>query len=180
MLNPQQKAACTSTYEDMLDKGILSALVSYHQYKYGGDREDLASDVNEQYIKAYLSYDPSKGPFESRLRFCVSHALLEQVRKTSYRQARLHRIEYELDDIPVNDSSQRIADIMADMNEDARSVIRLVFEPPAGIFKPLDKKRGPIEAYHLRNCFRSYLLGQGWTMARISQAFRQIMEALRP
>ena len=59
-----------------------------------------------------------------------------------------------------------------DLSNDARAVVRLVLDTPAGLARVIQDEGNC--RFSFRSCIRAYLLGAGWAWERISNAYVEI------
>lgn len=160
-------------YEDV-EKLIFKTI---HEFlsRYGGDFDELKSRANVAFMQAHRTHDASKGAFSTWLRFNLWHAFLDDIRGNCNRNRRLEPASLEL--LPARDFSWRR--FALELSDDAQTVLRLIFDDdaPRIIVKEADNRGG--KPKDIRTTLRDYLSGMGWTAQQVSDAFREIKEALR-
>lgn len=171
-----RKDALAETYLDSLEK--LKALLRNIKKKYdrpGFDLEELESESLVQFVRAYDTYKPDKGSFESWMWFRVGKCLLEKIRSAAYRHNRLPRSYPELETIP--EDRLDINQILNEVSQDAALVMGLVLSPPPDITMGL-WQRGKSTPNNWRAAIHEFLQDLGWAQSRIHESFQEIQEAL--
>jgi RNA polymerase sigma factor (sigma-70 family) len=119
------------------------------------DMDDLIAEANLAFLKALRSgkYNPQKSTFTTYLHTCVKQAIRDMHRK-EFTRLKLELIHTK--DKPEKTTKRcRIIDIIDELNDDCKTIIKLILETPGDI-KTLSKTG-----------IRSHLLAQGWGRRRI-------------
>ena len=171
--SPAVRANASETYEECR-KLIYSTVWSVIR-QYGGDFDDLMSEANVAFLDAYESFDGSSA-FTSWVYSTVWYRCVDFVGSRLENQRRFQSVE---DDTTIPDrrrSSWRINDMLEELGEDARLVVKLTIETPAELARIADVKGG--QARNLRSSLRQYLADMGWTAVRIAESFCEVQRAL--
>lgn len=172
--------ALETTYEDV--KHLIYKMVHAHIRKHGnlfGDFDELLSIAHVRFLEAYQSYIPECGSaFTTWLAINVQKGgFLELVRTTARRHGREDRIIFDstILDTEFDPSTNRIADLLEYMTDDAQIITNYVLSTPADDLREQAGGRG---RYGLIAAIRRHFIHEGWQVGRIHSAFRQISEAL--
>jgi DNA-directed RNA polymerase specialized sigma24 family protein len=161
-------------------KQLLTTLVRSRFRRKGGDLEEMESEANLLFVKAYETFDENKRSgtgsrekdFERWLRFFVSHQLTETARKIQYRRRICPRVQFNAE----NDMSQytdrhlgpsRLVELMDSLSKDAKQVARIVLKSPWFVFTDLPASKP-------RTTLRRLLERFKWSQKRIDAAFDEL------
>lgn len=141
-----------------------------------GTLDELFSEACFAFVKAYDTYDPSKGAFTTHVYWKVTSHLKTNRRRASRRKPK-----------PLNEdieqSSKTWRHIFNEISEDALAVVNLVTDTPLGLKVILEQEQRNLTRAGKRICtrftLREYLSGLGWQSPRIDAAFQEIQEALQ-
>ena len=138
------------------------------------DVEERISSANEFFMIAYHSYKPGKGTkFSTWLYHQVRGRLMSECGKCR-RRHRKHSYNTEAVDAASDSKRHWMDDIrLTDLSDDAMTVVKVVTESPAEIIEMLE------DSNDRKGILRTYLSALGWTMARVTESFAEIKEALR-
>lgn len=175
-LSPSRRAACQETYADV--EKLIWKIVNKFVALRGGDPDEAFADASCHFMRAYTAptYDPTRTRFSTWLWHVVWNGLASD-RAREVRNAERFGAAGSMDDAPAGQSVPfNRENLMARLSSDARTVLRLVLDAPAEIVEAtagLTKDGGLC-----RRAIRGWLAGMGWGVARISEAFSEIAEAL--
>jgi RNA polymerase sigma factor (sigma-70 family) len=163
--------------------------------KWGGDFDELMSEANIAFLDAYDSFDGSSS-FATWTRQIVWYKCVDLIRGRLTEQARYasnpgdetvgripcrvngdathDRMLIEIPDRP--HSTWKVQEMLEELTEDARIVVKLVVETPAELEAIARAKGG--QPRNLRSSIRSYLAEAGWTAARIAESFNEVRQVL--
>lgn len=166
----------TDTFHDV-DR-LLRDRVQKFWNRYGdlyGDRDELYSDACVAFVEAYDTYNPDRGAFTTHVVWKVNMHLLRKRADAEKAKAR-GRVPAQLDGEPEG-RADWLRDLLGVLGDDAREVVRLVTQAPAGLRAVFaaEAADGP---FGVRLTLRSYLEGLGWSRPRINSSFREVREAL--
>ena len=93
------------TAYDLYGQKTIKACVIKFRRMFGGDPDDLLSEAQWCFVKAVQTWNPNRGPLQSRIGHCVWWGLFEVWRQNVSRDMKLHRIDTDsLDSIPSRQS----------------------------------------------------------------------------
>lgn len=164
------------TYQET-QKLIQSVVHSLHR-EFGGDLEEMLSEANVFWMTAYNTFDPKLACFSTWLTIQLRRRFQSERRAKAIRHARLKQVDYPLQ--LVKDESMPSFDMeefCAVLSDDAKSIIRLVFDPPPDIHWEM-VVRGRNTPTGFRTILKEFLRLKGWTLIRILCAYQEIRKAL--
>lgn len=172
--------AMQEAYSDTVE--ILDRLVSRFVGCYGGDYEDLRSEADLAFMKAWDTHDYSIRSFEAWLKLKVWRSLQENMRVRLARHNRLPRVHLDLDAraAEVSPAPFNLGEFLeqhADLDADAKLVVGLVVNPPIPV-RLATRERGEESVVNIRAAVKEYLRDDGWSKARIDASFTAVMETL--
>jgi RNA polymerase sigma factor (sigma-70 family) len=195
------KRTAEETYDDV--KKLIYHTVWGVVRKHGGDFDDFLSEANEVFLTAYADFDGSC-PFSNWLRQCIVYQLLDCVRNRCQENSRFKPVqgcrssvngipittrmnsentqmasdmpERQIDNVPDVRSTWRISELLEELGDDARTVVKLVVETPAELAAVVQEKGDQPRNY--RSSVRNYLAELGWTAVRVAESFNEIRHAL--
>ena len=135
------------------------------------DWNDAYSEAQLAYLRALDSYKPDKGAFSTHLWTVVRRALISQARAETKRR-KAEGLTHVSNSVPGPDRMLAIRDLMDALDDDARHVVGLIYEPENVLHC---KRHGANVSRHL---LAKYLRGHGWSGTRIREAFRNIQTAM--
>lgn len=151
-----------------------------HQFKksHGGDLQQLISEAHECYMNAFHDYIPELGPFPSYVRMRVWCGLIDIARSKAIRDRILKRhsdkvLAYQS---AAHRSSFDISDFLQGLGEDAREVVQLVLAEVQTL--QVENEDGSVLGLFSRAAIRQRLKDLGWHWQDVSNAFKEIQEAL--
>jgi hypothetical protein len=167
---------------------ISTALLRYIK-KYGigvhTNYDELAADVNLDFVTACYKWDRNKCEFPKYLYKYLLFQMMERQRVACMRNNRIRR-DYDFDvDCPIepNESTFSLPDFVSDLSDDACAVIEMIFSSPIDVRSCL-VERGAGTDLHLANpgtaraAIRQCLRDLGWSVQRITSTFLEIYNAL--
>lgn len=174
--------AITETYEDV--ERLICKTVWDFIRRYGGDFDELLSEANIGFLKAYDAFDSTKGQFSTLLvvtiwrRLCHTFEIKDRER---------HRGGVSLDSETKNGPlSTTIAakqprrfsldEFTEGFADDAKYVLNMILNAPSDFEMIVNSKGG--EARNWRSSLKSHLYDIGWTATRIAETFQDIAAAL--
>lgn len=169
-------AACTETHAGV--KAMLWSIVNKHADRYGGDREEMYAEANYGFMRAYISYDPTKSAWTTWCWWWVWGRLMDRMKKAACRSVVDSCTSLDNDDQNLHDSvSAAPAEIDIDVvtarltSADAKAVLRMVLDVPAELASTM---KGTSDSRGVRAALRGYLAGLGWTVRRIVDSLNEI------
>ena len=164
---------CSILYEDV--EALITQETIRHWKRYGGDYDELRSQANEIFMRAYRTFDVGKGAFTTWLTFLLRKILLEKVRRQSMRNARI-RHHYVEDVEEPTTTEFNMVDFVDELSDDGQTIIHLIFDMPKGLACICeDFKWKPLA---IREVISEYLLGLEWEHERITTTFREVTKLL--
>lgn len=151
--------ALTETYSDAIS--VIQKTVYRFWRKYGGDIRELMAEANFHFMTAYAKYEQDKGSFDGFVSFIVFKQLLESLRLTTRRRAKLGT-QQGLEGLEEQQNTFRMFEFLEELSQDAATVVRVLFE--------LDQPN--------KGKLRSALNNLGWTANRIAESFQEITNIL--
>jgi len=140
------------------------------------DHEEAYQEAALGFAEAYHSYDPSRGSFSTWCYWRAKVNLLEKKRRESrYSQHVDSNSAVVEQTTALRTRSSDFRELLEDLGDDARSIVRLIMELPEDIGSVLLRKRSQ---RNLRKALHNYLVGLGWTAKQITESFSEIREAL--
>ncbi len=139
------------------------------------DFEDYQSVANLAYMKAYHSFDPTKGAsFITWTWHCANGYLKRHRSKMAKQYANEKQATIKRE--PIQKPRYFYDRVMAELSEDARLVLRLIAESPKELVHCFRyAKRSPRKARHM---IRLRMQDEGWKPARVVDAFDEIREVM--
>lgn len=179
-LSKLEQHALNETYENV--RKLIHKMVGNFMHVHGtefGSYDELLSIANERFMKAYYSYDPSKGnPFSTWLAYYIRYSgFIELIRAKSKDKKRTGRVVFD-STILTNEElkiENRITDLMEMMTEDAKAVASFVLTTPADVLRKSANGGGRTG---IISVIRRYFIKQGWPAKRVHLAFRQVSKAI--
>ncbi len=148
---------------------ICSCVNRFAQVK-GGDRDELLSEANEHFITACRTYEDDHGAdVGTWIYYRIWHGL-QSTRRTEDRRNSHRNGALDVDDAPRNERGLFIDDLLANVSDDAATLVRLVLRTR--------KRTGQRPAEVKKHSIRT-LLGLGWSGPRIAAAFNEVKEFIR-
>jgi RNA polymerase sigma factor (sigma-70 family) len=169
------RQAADETYRDV--EKLIWRLAWKARAIHGGEMEDYISAMNEEFMVALTSYDPSRGTsFSTWLWWKIQGAVTKEIRRSCLQRHTVAAGEdIDLDALPGRHRGWMDL-FWSELGDDARTVVTILVESPFDINGLLHYRRiGKV----LRKSLALQLRGAGWTVARISESFSEIREALR-
>ena len=170
MICDLKKSAKDETYEDV--KKLIYKLAHRIRCCDQCEFEDRLSTAHEGYAIAYASYDPSKGTlFSTWVYWQVRGILLDRKKDCIKKSVQFKSNIRDLGTRPSTPKS-RFFDHLWELSDDAQRVVGLVCEAPDEMATLWLSNSDP------RGMLRSYFVGVGWTLGRITSAFSEVKEVL--
>ena len=168
----------SETFYDV--KNLLHKIVHKFRRRYGGDYQELFSQASLYYVKAYNTFDPSRGSFTKRIGYNVWMDLLSEKRRQAIAVKNRPAYCWDPDWFECVAEQERrglnVARLLGTISPDAAFVIKIVLDlpvPPEGDgWRP-----HKCPSYSHRSLIR-FLSGLEWTGQRILESFAEIKEAL--
>jgi DNA-directed RNA polymerase specialized sigma subunit len=174
------KAAVEDTYEHFAP--LVKKIARRFAFEHRRDIEETEADANVAFLEAYHGFDRTRNPsFESRLYSVIRGRLLDKARlESSYgRQNKLERV-----DVDLNKHVKKTVEefdregLFGSVGDDARLVLRLIFEMPLDLANAIRTQRRP-NNLKVNRCLRRFLIERfGWAAKRVAESFMEIKEAL--
>lgn len=179
------------TYADV--EKLLWRICHRHQAKYGGDFDNLLGEAGLLFMAAYKDYDPKMGKFPTWLYQKVTYGLISATRnrrkvrvisssdliesgKLVVKNERGGRSHLEYDPQEPAKSKFHIGDFIAELGQDAKTVVQLLLETPADLLVIADNKGG--QPRNLRSTVRQ-ALAKEWGDQRVRASFDEVRGALQ-
>lgn len=147
--------------------------------KYGGEFEEKRADANLSFVKVCNSFDPAKGKFSTYVAMGVWQDLLEENRRLAQRLNKTGTWLRgdSLENVAKKEQNQSfVQDLLAELSEDAKTVVQLCLETPAELAQIMEDKGG--QPRNIRSTVKQYLANMGWVASRISESFQEVSEIL--
>lgn len=154
---------------------IVYQIVHKTAARFGLSFEDLVSEAHRLLVKAYDTYDRSKGAALSTWVYSqVNWGLLSFMRK----ELRHHHL-VNTDDLPEQsvDPDLFLTTLRSDLTEDANVVVSLILDSSSD-FQRLCKWNRASTKNHVLNTLRECLEDMGWQARDIKRAMREIGDVL--
>jgi hypothetical protein len=181
-----QQDAINETYEDVrnLIYSIVHQFIRRHGHQWG-TFDELLAQANWDFMVAYEDHGRKDGnrsstsSFSSWCYWVVSKGLLEQQRTTIRRdrQCRIVVCDMTPDILPGGVSLFQFIDLLDELNDDARQIVRLVFRYPETLLDCMRSRKG-CPKRNAQAVIRQYLYGCDWTPGRVTAAFENITSHL--
>lgn len=162
--------AMVETYEDV--ERLIYQLVHRFNQRYGGDFRELLSDANLAFMRAYKSYDPSKGQFTTLLVTSVQRLLFRTLKNRIKYQQRYGTTLDEHRTISRDVEEFDFDCFVSNMSADAKFVVRLITHSPPELAAVANGKGG--EPRNWRSSIKGYLRDLGWSANQITESFTEI------
>lgn len=156
----------------ILDNMAFRLALTYRQ-----EADELRSEADVHFMRAYVEHDPAKGPFKNYMKFVVNHSLLELCRREARRGGLLPRADTDPNFMGTTPPQFNLEDFTDGLTGDAAEVVKLVFQTPEEIQQEVDA-RGGYTDQRFRTALRKYLRGLGWHASRIADTFQEVAGAL--
>lgn len=167
--------AISETYLDA--QQLMKDTVNKFKWRYGGNEEDLLSEANQVFMRAWANHNPACGKFLPWLRYEIWHNLLSTARNIAKKAERLQR-QYQNLDTVVQVERFNMDAFVGDLSKDAAMIAKLVVEPPIDVMLTAAQFKGMKNPFSVRAAIVEYLKDFGWAMSRITRSFNEITEAL--
>lgn len=153
--------------------------------RFGGDLDELEGEANLAFMKGHTQYiggtrpngKPIENAYHVEIRRWVWFELFDAMRQRVDQKRRYGTPE------AVGDLAYTFEDTCFDavafarhLDDDARTVLQLVLDPPICVVVKAERKGG--EPRNIRSTVRAWLRSAGWHAARINDAFEEIRSAL--
>lgn len=174
----------TETYRDV-EKLIYKEVGSF-QKRFGGDFDELLSEANLAFMRAYKAYDLTRGEFTTLLVTSIRHGMMNVLRS---RMKANSRKTVSLDAVGCNDTAlaEQLADEMEPpkfdlesfakgLTKDAKTVIEILLDTPTDLESAFFWAGG--EERHWKSSIRQYLQSLGWTAVRVKESFLELKVAM--
>lgn len=175
-----RKDTLGETYKDM-EKLVLKVTWRF-QTRYGGEIDDLIGQANLLFILAVDEYDETKqAQLSTWLWHYINKGLWNYVKAENHKN---NHISIDDEDKNINPQildSFSILELLDELEQDTLLIIQLFFETPNEIIQGVlddGKQMNHMQGY-MRRRLRNRLKQMGWTIKRISEAFKKIKEAVQ-
>lgn len=172
------QAAVTETYCDV--ERLIGMLVDnfHRRYPYAGSRDELLSEANMAFLRAYEQFDPEKARFTTYLYHKVGGTL----RRFRNKKLTANGRTMILNDPEIVKEARQKEIKQFDLNlfakfmtEDAVLVLGLLFESTTDLKETvLTKKRNP----SMNRTVKRHLKKMGWAWTRVQSTFAEIRTAI--
>lgn len=167
--------AVNETYRDV--ERLIYKLAWKAREQHGGHVDDYVSAGNEGFVDAYATYDADKGAcFSTWVYWKIKGAITHEARQNAMEQHTVNAGENIDLDIFTEKTHFDFGRFVDDLNYDARVVAKMLIESPNEISDILHHK--DIDSA-VRNGLCRRLKAFGWSVARVSESFSEIREALQ-
>ena len=159
-----------TAYEDV--EKLVYGMIHNHIATHGGDFEELRQEAGLWFMHALGRHNTDKGrSFSSWVGHITRVQLLEVLRQ----RARKHLPTADLDPdlIAQHDNRGRLAELLMDLSEDARTIAGLLLETPADLRLMLLEQRGD----DTKSVLAEYLELLGWPERYVNRMFAELEEA---
>lgn len=175
-----QREEMASLYEEV--RLFLYQQAHWASRTYGLTFEDALADVHLGFQMAYHAYTADKGAFITYVGHKVYWTLKNIQRQESGRRAMLRRraLSEDMAARPVPEKF-RLDEFASDLSEDAEEVLKVVLQSPMELLQIVRQKSPdgqPTRKNMFRAAVREFLMGLGWSSARVTESFKEIKEAL--
>lgn len=179
-----EEKTITDTYKEV-ERLIWNEIHSFRRtYGYHFDEDDLLSEANEAFLKAYNTFDEDKGKFSTYLTICIYRRFLD-VMYNKQQQNRLRTVS--LDTTSTDGSLHETISAKQELGfnfeeyvegwtEDSKTILRLILQTPTELSELVSGKGG--EPRNWRSSIREYLLACGWDWYRVSDTYKEIRAVL--
>jgi len=176
-LTAEQHAAAEANYD--LYKGLLDTTVRGFVNKYGGNYEDLRQDAETIFVQSH-TYGPGEGmTMQGHIRSCVWMRLIDQHRTTIRRGKRHVDFDAAISCSVEDTSEDRVRGLMADLTEDAKTLLRLFTDTPTELREIVNDGRvSKNKCAAVRLAFQKYLRDKGWDIRRVFESFESLKEVV--
>ena len=168
------QAAVTETYSDV--ERMIGMLVDRCQSRFGGDRDELLSEANIAFMRAYKMFDPKKARFTTYLYHKVWGTLRRHCNTRISRQKRIGGVVQINEDLTPTAREFNLHEFSKLLTEDAMFVAQIALETPNDLKQVLLTKK--LKRPSWIRTLRRHLLDMGWTMGRIKESFAEIKSIL--
>ena len=158
-------------YKDV--KQLIFRVVDRFHTRYGGELQEYLSIGNLAFVEAFHTFDSTKSIFTTWVYNKVYNALGDHYRKELRRQRGDTRTEvkssktYEMD---------TLFELTADLDNDARSILQLIFETPQDLYHLICDDGG--DNKKVKHIIAGYLKSNGWTRQRVAKSYNQITQVI--
>jgi hypothetical protein len=171
--------------ESMFDsvKKLLHFICKKFQRIHGGDMNDYISFSHEMFMDAFLSYDPSQGPFSKRITFLLWNRLLNLTKRKKTRREMEYPYELfwhhgaetgysvQVEELAIPDREEHtpfdLEAFIESLSGDGKHAVRLVLAKEKGGKRPLKQRVKGV----LREQF-------GWSGSKIKKTFKEVRARL--
>jgi len=154
-------------------QGTIYAWINQTLKQFGtllGDRDDLLSIANVEFVKAYKHYDESKSKFITWYTRCLFNRRCSLIRRQLRRDG-IVKVDYTPDVEDSYNPPAPLLDLLEGMKDDARSIASLVLDAPKDLIHAMENATP-------RRGLLTYLTGLGWSTRRVRLAFDEVAQAL--
>jgi DNA-directed RNA polymerase specialized sigma24 family protein len=136
------------------------------------DPAEALAEANLIFLKAYHTYDPSRGPLYKRVRSMIWYGLMGEMRRRAKQWHRHPTVPLGSDIAkPEPRRAEVCPDLYARASADVRTLLSLLVEPPPEL-REFVTTDAPTRQ-DVRRKVAEYLIGLGWDADRVRVAFKQ-------
>jgi RNA polymerase sigma factor (sigma-70 family) len=154
-------------YEPMLHKLAWS----FHNTT-GVDVDELFSEANIAFLKAYRTWKPEKGKLGLRVWVMTQNHLRSYLKKHGTKPLPVYEfVEEEMED-PQNEMESRegFSDILSRLSSEAQDLVQVILSSPEEFMRE--------SARATRGSLTRFLRTEGWPVERIARCFREVKAVL--
>ncbi len=167
-----QKDIYTEAYKDVED--LIRKICWNFKKVYGGNFDDLFSEANIIFIKAFDSYNDNKGKFSTWINTKVVYGLTETIRQKNKEDELLE--QYLINNQIKTESLFKydfFFEIVEAIQIDAKEILDIILDPPKELQKQIDQRKN--YKYPTINMLKKYAIHKlGWTARRVEESFQEI------
>ena len=149
---------------------MLARIVSDFREQHGGDYEEMRSEVNISFLKAYNTYDSERSKFSTHVWTIAQRDLINLARANQAIKRSSKAIPLP-DTLPSSPESSPL-DFLKDLSQDAKTVIGLVLCPTSNVEQSIKTVAS------WKPTLTKYLRQIGWSGQDVLEAFTEIRRAL--
>ena len=154
-------------FEPMLHKIAWS----FHKTT-GLDVDDLFSEANVGFLKAFRTYDPAKGELGLRIWVMVNNHLSSYLRAQRSKPLPVYEFLEESIEDPRKDieAQEDFAEMMSLVSQETRNLIQVIMSSPEEFIQ--------CSARATRGSLTRFLRKSGWSVEKIARCYREVKSVL--
>lgn len=172
MTIPTAEIPITDTYEDI--KRLIYQICNGYVHSSDLNFEELVSEANHAFVKAYNKYDPERGDFTTLIHHAVNNHLKSLMRK------RVREIKFKTNQENIETHIKKIRftlhTFINSLSDDSKFIMKLIFDAPNDI-KEMTKALGK-DQLKWREFIGLHLFNLKWDQDRIDATFEEVKAAL--